>query len=216
LGQLTDLAVRVGDIGRRWALLYQEAAVAHLDNELDRSEDLAANALELFSAVSPSRAFATYGGQILPIRMAQGRLDELIDTLDGLVANQPGVPAWNAALALAVATHDPARAVRLAGAALEGVPEDFTWLAAHVIGGRAAAITGDRSTCRQYVERLRPWSGLVCWQGTCSYGPVDTALAGLTAALGQDEDAARYQAAAADQARSLQAPVFLTEIVPAG
>ena len=98
------LIERVGDVGRRWALAYQTAAVAHLDGDLDLAESHAEEALALFSSTSPSRAFAAYGAQILMIRLAQGRMDELIETIEGLVAEQPGVPAWNAALALGAGT----------------------------------------------------------------------------------------------------------------
>ncbi len=136
LAEQASLVVHVGDVGRRWQLEYQRAALAHLDGDLDGAELHAQGALAMFGDVSPSRAFAVYGAQLLPIRIAQGRLAELLDTLEGLVADQPGVPAWHAALALALAPVDRARALAHATSALEDVAEDFTWLAAHVIGGR--------------------------------------------------------------------------------
>lgn len=212
LRALDSLVVRVGDIGRRWALLYQRAAVAHLDGELDEAERLAEDALTLFSPVSPSRAFAAYGAQVLPIRIAQGRLDELADTIEDLVRDQPGVPAWHAALALVLAQAEPDRSTRHASAALDGVPEDFTWLAAHVIGGRAAATVGDADTCTRYLERLLPWSGLGCWQGTCSYGPVDSVIALLHHALGDTDRSVRFATQALEQVGLLQAPVFEGEL----
>ena len=110
--QLVD---RVGDVGRRWSIVYQRAAVAHLDDELDLAEQLSEEALVLFSDVSPSRAFAVYGAQLLPIRHAQGRVLELAEPLEALLADQPGVPAWNAALALALVESAPARARAVGG-----------------------------------------------------------------------------------------------------
>ena len=214
--ELEHLVLRVGDVGRRWALLYQQAAVAHLDGDIERSEVLSMEALELFSPVSPSRAFAAYGGQLLPLRIAQGRLVELVETLRGLVQDQPEVPAWRAALALAIAQDDPDGALEHSTAALEGVDEDFTWLAAHLIGGRAAAIIGDLDTCSRYAERLLPHSGLVCWQGTCAYGPVDAVLAMLFEQIGDDARAAALSRSADAQALSLQAPVFHTSFDPGG
>lgn len=213
LAEQAELVDRVGDIGRRWSLEYQRAAVAHLEGDLDAAEHKAETALALFNDVSPSRAFAAYGAQMLPIQIAQGRLGELLDTLETLVADQPGVPAWHAALALGLASTDPERAHDQALAALEDAPEDFTWLAAHIIGGRAAAAVGDVSLCDTYYERLAPWSGLGCWQGTCSYGPVDTVLAQLAAASARPDDAARLAGAALEQSERLGAPVFAEELL---
>ena len=216
LAQLESLVERVGDVGRRWAIAYQRSAVAHLDAELELAERHAEDALAIFSSVSPSRAMATYGGQLLALRMAQGRLGELVETLEVLLADQPGVPAWNAALALALADGgDRTRARDLAAAALDDVDEDFTWLAAHLIGGRAAARCDDDELVRRYLERLQPWSGRVCWQGTCAYGPVDTVLFLLHRALGDHDAAERHRVAAHGQAVSLQAPVFGAELDPA-
>lgn len=212
LAAMEELVDRVGDVGRRWAIGYQSAAVAHLDDDLDRSEQLAQDAMDLFAPVSPSRAFATYGSQLLVLRLAQGRIGELADTMRALVEDQPGVPAWHAALALAVAATSPAEGRTHAAAALEDVPLDFTWLAAHVIGGRAAAIVGDPGIVEAYRRRLEPWSGLVCWQGTCAYGPVDTVLAELAHASGDERAAERHAALAIERARSLQAPVFEREV----
>lgn len=207
-----SLLPKVGDVGRRWSLKYQMAAVAHLDNELDVSEALAAEALEIFGGVSPSRAFAAYGAQILAIRMAQGRLDELRETVEAFAADQPGVPAWNAALALVLAEDDPDRAAACARAALDNVINDFTWLGAHLVGGRAAAAVGDPEICAAFIERLAPYTGLGSWQGTCSYGPVDTVLWKLNQAIGDDEATEFHLNSARRAAQNLMAPVFLAEL----
>jgi len=212
VAELACIVDRVGDVGRRWALAYQQAAVAHLDGDLELAEQRSEEALAVFVGVSPSRAFAAYGAQILAIRLAQGRIVELEESLQGLVDDQPGVPAWHAALALSLAATEPERARRHATVALEGVAPDFTWLAAHVFGGRAAALVGDDALVERYRERLLPYSGLVCWQGTCGYGPVDTVLALLSRATG-DLDAARvHLRAATDQVTALAAPVFRAEL----
>lgn len=216
LDEMGGLVDRVGDVGRRWALAYQSAAVAHLDDDLERSERLSAEALELFAPVAASRAMAAYSAQVLVLRMAQGRVDELAGAAADLVADQPGVPAWHAVLALATAASDPATSRSEARAALEDVPEDFTWLAAHVIGGRAAAIAGDDDTRAEYARRLAPWQGLVCWQGTCAFGPVDTVLALLARAAGDGAAADGHARVARDLATSLRAPVFVRELDEAG
>lgn len=212
LDEMVKMVDQVGDVGRRWALLYQMAAVAHLDDRLDRSERLSEDALALFAPVSATRALAAHGGQLIAIRLAQGRIAELADTFELMVAEQPEVPAWHAPLALALVDGDRERAAEHARRALTDVPRDFLWLAAHVIGGRAAAVTGDTDTVELALERLQPWTDRACWQGTCSYGPIDTVLALLHRRLGDDARAAEHAGRALAVAERLGAPVFVREL----
>lgn len=219
--EMTALVDRVGDVGRRWALHYQAAALAHLDGELEEAERLSNAAFAQFAPVSPSRATAVLFGQLFGLRLVQGRAAELHPALERLVADQPGVPAWTAALALSLVTVDAERAVATARHALTIVQEDFSWLAGHLVGARAVALAvragaSDAGLLAAYRARLAPWSGLVSWQGTCSYGPVDTTLALLAAAAGEDADARRYAASAVAQAERLGAPVFVAELATLG
>lgn len=212
VSEMEETIDAVGDVGRRWALIYGQAAVTHLDDRLDECERLSTLALELFSPVSPSRAMATYGAQLLVVRLAQDRGLELAPVFAELVETQPGVPAWHAALAVTVVEDDAVTARHHAALALDDVPRDFTWLAAHLMGGRAAARLGDGELSERYLERLRPWSGRVCWQGTCAYGPVDTVLATLEHATGATSAARTHLQRARELAERLLAPVFLREL----
>lgn len=219
--EMTALVDRVGDVGRRWALHYLAAALAHLDGELDESERLSHAAFAQFAPVSPSRATAVLFGQLFGLRLAQGRVAELHPALEQVVADQPGVPAWHAALALSLVDVDAELAVDTARQAMGLVQRDFSWLAAHLVGARAVALAvragaRDGGLITAYRTPLEPWSGLVSWQGTCSYGPVDTTLALLAAAAGDTNDARRLATAARAQADRLQAPVFVEELAALG
>src|SRR5690606_32560742 len=177
----------VGDVGRRWQLLYLSAALAHLDGDLEAAEDLAWRALQLLAPVSPARAAAAFHAQVLALRLAAGRLGEVTGILRTLVADQPAIPAWHAALALCLAHEvasgeagsDDGAPARSDGAraeleehlraALAHTTEDFTWLASHVMAARAAAVGGaSRDVLDELDARLAPHADLVCWQGTCS------------------------------------------------
>ncbi|MEZ5311181.1 MAG: BTAD domain-containing putative transcriptional regulator [Microthrixaceae bacterium] len=212
VAESASLIDKVGDVGRRWSLSYQSAALAHLDGDLARAEELAEEGLAIFGAVSPSRSFAAYGAQILVIRIAQHRVSELAGTIADLLRDQPEVPGWNAAAALALAESDPVKAAGFATRVFEAVAKDFTWLASHLIGGRAAALIGDRELSRRYVAELDPYSGLGCWQGTCSYGPVDLVLWQLHRSLGNSIAASRHAEMAREASDRLAAPVFLAEL----
>lgn len=219
---METLVDRVGDVGRRWSLLYLNAAFAHLEDRLDESDRLAAAAHGLMCPVSESRAVAALYGQVFGVAMIRGRVDELAPVLEGLVSEQPGVPAWTAAWALCLARSDPAHALRLADQALDAVERDFTWLPAHLIGGRAAALAVEAGAeegegiLSRFEQRLRPYSGSFSWQGTCSYGPVDTTLALLARASGDCAAADAFAAAAHAQSAGLGAPAFARDLVSLG
>lgn len=215
--EMTGLVDRVGDVGRRWALHYTAAAIAHLDGDADRAEQLSSAAFAQFAPVSESRATAVLFGQLFGLRLGQGRVGELRPVLETLVAGQPGVPAWTAGLALSTAEDDPSRAVVIAGQAIDLAQPDFTWLVSHLLAARAVADAVRRGAddegllarCRTCLE---PWTGRVSWQGTCSYGPVDTTLALLAAAAGDATGADALTRTALAQAERLGAPVFVDEL----
>lgn len=195
--EMETLISRTGSTGRRWAVAYQRAAIAHLEDDLATAELNTEAALGIFGGVSPSRALAAYGSQLLMIRFAQGRTDELAPTLADLARDQPGVPAWHAAAALALCETDP--------------HADFAWLAGRVTAARAAAVVGDADVARQLSTELAPYGDVVCWQGTCSFGPVALALAGLAPLA--ELDAADHRTQALALAESLGAAVFTRECV---
>lgn len=194
LAEMQSLIDQVGDVGRRWSVLYCSATLAQIDGDFARCETLANQAHATFRDVSPDRAAAAYYGQLLPLRWEQGRLAELRPVCEAIISEQPGVTAWHAAAALALADGgDTDGARHHAQHALDLADDDFLWLAAHVIGGRAAALISDQDLVRKYYSLLEPWAHLVCWQGTCSYGPVAAVLADLATVLGEQAAANNYR-----------------------
>lgn len=213
---LAKTTSRIGDTGRQWSVLFVRAAIAHLDGDDEKCERLTLQAQRLFTPVSPARAASVYAGQIIVLRLTQGRIGELAPMLTGLTAAQPGIPAFQNGAALALVRSDPESARTRASLALDLAQDDATWLAGHAVGARAVAQLRDSALCDRYLERLRPWNGLGIWQGTCSYGPVDTALALLLRARGDAVGARRHAAAARDLATSLGAAPFLDELNRSG
>ncbi len=174
---------------RQWETQWMEAGVAHLRGDLEGAERLIDASLDWAGAVAPSRVIATYGAQLLAIRIDQGRVGELVDELQGLTAEQPGVHAWRAALALSAAQSDrPALAIEQLASFWETgslqLPGDFTWTAMTVVLARAATVVGTPSMHADLVDALAPYRGRLAWGGSCSYGPIDTALGMLLDAAG--------------------------------
>lgn len=198
--RMTALTATVGDAGRRWSLAYQQAALTVLDGDLEAAERANEAALSVGQGVAPARALAAFSGQLLEIRRLQGRVGELAPVLDMLLADQPEIAGWRAAGAMAHADADQERARSLFdGLADRGFVElqrDFAWLAGIMSLGRAAARMGDADRARKVVPLLEPHAELVCWQGTCTYGPVAEVLADLHDVIGTPRPALRDRAEA--------------------
>ncbi len=188
------LLADAGDAGRRWSVAYQRAAVAAIEGQLDEAEALALRALADGTGVAPARAMSAMSGQLLIIRWAQDRLEELAEPLVQLIAAQPEIPAWKAAGSLVVARRDPSTAARwfddVVADGVVGLPRDFAWLAGAMCLGAAAVRLGDADRAARVLPALAPHAGLVCWQGTCSYGPVAAVTADLAALLDDPREAA--------------------------
>lgn len=204
-----------------WQACYLASALAHLHGDLEGAERLADRSLAHAGAVAGSRVTAAWAIQVFAVRSDQRRLPELVEPLQQLVDDQPGVPAWRAALAMASAqAGDLDRAAREVDATACGrhLPRDSTWTGAmcalahavHLLGPRAA----DRA--RPAYDALVPCSGRMSWVGTCTLGPVDTSLAMLARVLGDHEAAARHRSAAERRAADLNAPIFVAEARAAG
>ena len=216
--RMTELVDLVGDVGRRWSLLYLNAALAHFDDELVVADEMAQTAYTQFAPVSEPRALAALHGQLFGLSLIKGDTAELTPFLELLVADQPGVPAWNAALALALSGSDATRAIDHCLVMLDAAEHDATWLVSHLIAGRAAALVAmsgndcESSILDSYTEALDPYAHLVSWQGTCSYGPVATTLALLARARGETHKARTYEHQARHLAEQLSAPAFIVDL----
>lgn len=200
-----------------WQTSYLAAALAHLHGDLEAAERLVERSLEQAGAVAESRVTAAWAIQIFALRSDEGRLDELLGPLAELVAEQPGVPAWRAALALVSAhTGDRKRALHEIAAISWGsrLPRDSTWSGAMCVLSRAIYLLGPQGAARAETtyDALAGYSGRMSWVGTCTLGPIDTALAMLASALGDEGRAEHHLSVAEHRAAHLGAPVFLAEV----
>ncbi len=187
---MSELAPRVADAGRRWALTYQDAALRQVAGDLDAAEEAAQAALEIGTTVAASRAVATWAAQLLELRRLQGRLGELAPVLEGFVADPAALPAWRAAAAYVFAGERPDDARRLVAELvddLDVLPEDFARGAALLTLARAVITLGAGEHAGPVLDCLRPWAHLMSWQGTTTYGPYGEAVAALGELVGDEE-----------------------------
>jgi DNA-binding SARP family transcriptional activator len=216
--RLSTIADIVREATRHWETDYLRAAVQHIDGDLDGAEATTNETMARWGgAVSPSRAFAVYGVQLIGIRLDQGRYGELTPALADLVRDQPGIPGWRVALALGLAESselDEARKLLddLAGNGFAAVPHDYSRTSVLALAAQASAVAEHAGAAARAVELLAPWSGRLTWVGTCTFGLVDLYLAQAARVLGDDAAVERHLAAAESTATALSAPAMLARI----
>jgi len=143
---------------------------------------------------------AYVGGLFYYIRVHQGRGDELIGTLENLVASQPGAPVWHIALAGALVACDRVDEARthftwLAEDDFAKVPIDVEYpVTIEGLARMACEIRPSADVLRALRERLLPFAGIMNWSGAGISGPNDLGLAMVSEALGRADDADRYLA----------------------
>ncbi len=207
---MAAMAERGRDRQRAWVANYIGSTLEHLAGRVDEAEASAESCLSA-PGVAASRTIAIYSVQLMAIRLTQGRLAELAEPLDQLVADQPGVPGWRAGAALAAADvgdHPRAHAQLEQLARIGGLPTDATWSATGFVAGCAAALSGDTAAAEWLLPSLAPMAGLMSWPGSCTLGPCDAPIGALHALLGDDNRAAQHRRAGRALVDGLASPVF--------
>jgi class 3 adenylate cyclase len=183
--------------------VWDEAAVAEYDGRFADAERLALEGLQLSgpAGTTPDIAQAFIGGLFYYIRLAQGRSDELVGTIEDLVESQPGAPVWRVALAGALVECDRVDDARehfmwLANDDCANVPNDVEYpVTIDGLARMAYRMEPPELVLRSLYDRLLPFTGFMNWSGVGISGPNDLGLAMVSAALGADDDADRYFAA---------------------
>ncbi len=199
---------------RRWMAAYQRACLAFLDGRLDDALEVAEDAFAT-APVAPARATAAYGMQLLLVRVAQGRGEELAPLVDGAVADEPGLPGWRAVAAwLASLRGDHERVAAECRALHDGLalPPDMTWGGSVVLLARAVAAAGLTEAIGTLTDLLAPYSGQFTWWGAGTVGPFDLALAELAVARGDLASARHHHEVASRAVAALGAVVYQPDL----
>ncbi len=150
-----EISDRLPDATLRWNVAVGKVTFAILAGDLEEAEHLAGVALTL--GVGQPDALKFYGAQLINIRLRQGRLGEMVPLIEQAAADNPGLPAFQAVLAMAyVEAGDDDRAHQIFDDARNldfPAPENMNWstlhvfwadLAIHFRDQRAAEVLGDR------------------------------------------------------------------------
>jgi len=195
----------------RWTLQFTRAPRAQLAGRLDDAEALAIEALTV--ADGSADAITIFGGQIVAIRLEQGRLAEMVDLIAQAVVDNPALPTFRAAHAMALCyadRHEEAAAL-LHEAAADGfasTPLDSVWSTTLTNWTYVAWQLGARDAAAALYDLLLPHARTIVWNGASAAGPVTRHLGRLALVLGRYDDAEEQLAAATAEHERLGAPIW--------
>jgi DNA-binding SARP family transcriptional activator len=179
-----------------WHSLVLQAMRTNLDGDLEESERLAAEALQLGDRLGMVDAEAIFALQLFAVRWQQGRVRELQGAVEDLVASSPGIPAWRCGLAMLYAEVGEADRARgqldaLAVDDFAGLPRDWLWLAAVTVSAQVSHTLGAVDEARALYRLLMPYAGrnVVVGAGFACLGSAARYLGLLATTMGKWADA---------------------------
>jgi hypothetical protein len=170
------------------------ASFAQMEGRLDDAERLAAESAVMRGRMETRDAESVFAAQLFMIRMAQGRLHELVEAVEHYIQEYPLLAPWRAALPLAyiAAGRDEDAAAKLEElvAGLAEIPRDFFWITAVGALAEASGKLRHAETAAVLYDALEPYAGCIVQVGYAGcLGPV-VRLLGLLAAARGDRDTA--------------------------
>jgi tetratricopeptide (TPR) repeat protein len=174
--------------------------------ELERAEALAGEAFDLGVAVGDADALGYYGGHVLAVRWAQGRIGEMLDTISSVIESSTlrrRDQVYRALLAYAHVLrgdHATARLVldALLAGGLDAIPSFSTWTGTMAVMVETAAELGDGQLAMALAERFAPIAHLPVMPSLAvvCLGPGERVMGRAMATAGRlDEAIAWFRAA---------------------
>jgi class 3 adenylate cyclase/tetratricopeptide (TPR) repeat protein len=197
----------------RWLFTFAAGGRAIVAGETDRAEQLATEALKVGTDGGEADALILFGAQFLALSVQRGSMSDVIPFIEQTVVDRPGLPLFTATLATAYADAgriDDARDLleKFAGAGFE-LPMDLLWLLGMFAYAAAAIECGDRRYAEPLHECLLPLTDqFTTAGGSTAQGPLSYYLGGLSAVLGQFDEADARFAQSASLAERMGARYF--------
>ena len=202
------LADELRDPLHLWYVPLYEANRAMLEGRMADAERLAGEAFATGRGVQSQNAAQLYAVQLFALRMMQGRLSEVEQSLEEFARRYPAAPVWRAAAAYASAvvgrTEHARRAFEsLSAGGLAEVPRDGEWLSTVALLVRTGAVLGDAKRTWELGELLEPYAdrSVVAGRGATCFGPVSRFVAIAAATAERWPDAVAYLEAALETCR---------------
>jgi tetratricopeptide (TPR) repeat protein len=165
------------------------ASFAQMEGRLDEAERLAAESAVMRTRMETRDAESVFAAQLFMIRIAQGRLHELVDAVEQFIEEYPVLAVWRSGLPLVYISagreDDARRELERMVADLDKVPRDFFWLAAMWALGEASAKLAHPEASALLYDTLEPYAGCIVQVGYAGcLGPISRVLGLLAAARG--------------------------------
>jgi tetratricopeptide (TPR) repeat protein len=213
------LADELRDPLHLWYVPLYQANRAMLEGRMADAERLAGEAFATGRGVQVQNAAQLYAVQLFALRMMQGRLSEVEQSLEEFARRYPAAPVWRAAAAFASAvvgrTEHARRAFEsLSAGGLAEVPRDGEWLSTVALLVRTGAVLGDADRTWELGRLLEPYAdrSVVTGRGATCLGPVSRFVAIAAATAGRWEDAVAYLEASLESARQWGADPLVAAI----
>ena len=200
----------------RWNMSAHWVFRALMHGDLDESDRLAEECLQVARSSGQPDANVVRGDQRLTSLNARGRINEERERYERTLAKNPHLAAIRVTLALVAAEDgDIDRASELLDIDVVDrwvkVPRDNAWLACLWYSARAATVARHTEAATLLYEELAPWHDQVVWSGASTHGPLATALAELAALAGNPYDARRHALEGLELARRIGAPLWIAQ-----
>jgi class 3 adenylate cyclase len=208
-----SMVERLGQPTFGWVLTFVRATRAQIAGDPERAEALATEAFQIGTEHGEPDAAVIFGAQLAIVSLQRGTMGDLAPFIEEAAADNPGLPAFVAALAVAHTEGgriDEARDLleELAAADFD-VPKDGTWLTTMVSYSDAAIECRDPKYAGPLFDRLAPWADE--WSTTSGptvEGPVSLFLGGLASVLRRYDEADAYFAESAASSERADAKYF--------
>jgi tetratricopeptide (TPR) repeat protein len=213
LEALERLAQTLGQRYPMWLAGACRARNAQLAGELESCEALAQRAFELGDEVGEA-AMQVFGGQVVWVRREQGRVGELIEGVETVVAQFPELTAWRCGLGLFYAEsgrpEDARRTLEgLAAQDFADIQRDVLWTLAMTLLADLVARLGVPHHAGPLYEVLAPFGDrCVVAESAVSLGSVARPLGVLATELGRFDAAERHFEAALERNEALGSPLW--------
>jgi class 3 adenylate cyclase len=212
LDVMGSLAEQLNQPTLTWTYTYRSATRSLLAGDTDEAERLATEALQLATDSGQPDAASFFGAQLISVSFQRGTLGGLIPVIQETAKESPGLPAFVAALAQALAeagrTDEASQLLHEFAARDFDFPMDIAWLSGMTLYADAAIWCKARQQAEPLLDRLAPWDHLVSYSGASAEGPVSHYLGGLASVLERYDEADAYFARSAAFNERVRAKFF--------
>jgi DNA-binding SARP family transcriptional activator len=195
-----------------WVHTLQLSTRALIAGDAAEAERLAGEALQIGGDGGQPDAIVIFGVQMIMVSLWRGTLDALLPLIEQTVVDNPELPVFVAALALAHAETgrtEEARTLLTDFATRDfHLPLDATWLTGMIAYADAATECRDPQFVGPILEQLEPYAGQWLYSDIATAGPVSRSVGDLLTVLGRYSDAETQFARAADSSNQAGAMYF--------